>query len=211
MRRSEYLAMYRVEDDHWWYRTLHELVLGYVPANRSLRVLDAGCGTGRLLELLRPHGRAEGCDASLLALHFCRKRGVDAARLDLNTDCLEPCGYDLITSIDVLYHRAVRDDVSVLRKLHAALKPEGRLILQVPAYEWLRSNHDEAVHTGRRYTRKEVEAMVKACGFVVEKSTYRVALLFVPIAAVRLLQKLTTHPDRASAPCPSDVKRHSPW
>lgn len=209
MRKTEYEIMYREENSHWWYVSLHELILEYVPQNNpGQRILDAGCGTGRLLQLLQSRGAAAGCDASDLALHYCAKRGVSAFKYDLSSCSLEPAGFDVITSIDVLYHRGVLDDEAVLRNMYGALKPGGRLILQVPAYEWLRSSHDDAVHTGRRYTRERVIRMLKACGFIVEKATYRVTLLFIPIALVRLARR-TVRLNRANPDGASDVKKHS--
>ncbi|MCX6562855.1 MAG: class I SAM-dependent methyltransferase [Candidatus Aminicenantes bacterium] len=63
MKRHEYERMFRFEDWYWWYRGLHELVgsevkqlnLGRVPT-----ILDAGCGTGRMMELLRSRGQVKG-------------------------------------------------------------------------------------------------------------------------------------------------------
>lgn len=210
MNEVEYIAMYEAEDTHWWYVSLHSLILQQMPRMmRKLRILDAGCGTGRLLQLLSATSAIEGCDVSETALSLCRKRGLTAiTHTDLNRVTLEHDRYDVITSIDVLYHREVKDDGAVLREMYSALKPGGLLILQVPAYEWLRSRHDDAVHTGRRYTRPKIEQLVTSCGFTIEKTTYRVTLLFVPIALARLAKNLVRRhsTEREAA---SDVKRHS--
>ena len=209
MRKAEYEIMFREEDSHWWYIGLHDLILSYVPqALPGLRILDAGCGTGRLMQLLQSRGTAAGCDASALAVHFCLKRGMRPLWTDLNMCSFEQGRYDIITLIDVLYHRAVKDDRAVVHKLYAALQPGGRLILQVPAYEWLRSSHDDAVRTARRYTRKQAARMVRSCGFFVEKATYRVSLLFVPIALVKLARKMV-RPGGTGEEGASDVRKHS--
>lgn len=208
MRAEEFEIMHREEDTHWWYVTLHEFVLDHMPQNRpAQRILDAGCGTGRLLQLLRLRGAAEGCDASDLALHYCELRGVHAYKSNLSTDSLEPSCYDVITAIDVLYHRNVINDKAVLSSFYSALKPGGRLILQVPAYDWLWSSHDDAVHTARRYTRKQLVRMARDRGFFVEKATYRVSLLFAPIAMVRLIRSIF-RTGRTVSTGASDVRRH---
>ena len=209
MNEDEYIIMYEAEETHWWYVSLHDLILRSVPRNLpSLTIFDAGCGTGRLLQLLSPYGSVQGCDASETALHCCRKRGLTTvAQADLNTMTLAQESYDVITLIDVLYHAGIRDEHAVLKKLHAALKPGGVLLVQVPAYEWLRSDHDRAVHTRRRYSRPEIVAMLRDCGFLVEKATYRVGLLLLPIAMVRLARNLVRlHTTGAEAA--SDVKKH---
>jgi SAM-dependent methyltransferase len=209
MNWIEYKKMYDLEDTHWWYVALHRLVLDTVrQRGYPLRILDAGCGTGGLCRVLAGSGSVQGCDAALLALYFCAKRGVRAIRSDLNTAVLEPEGYDVITSLDVLYHRNIKNAETVVRKMYSALKPGGTLILQVPAYAWMRSSHDDAVHTGRRYTRKQVEHMMRSSGFSIEKATYRVTLLFIPIALTRLARKLV-RAGRIGAAA-SDVKRQPP-
>jgi 2-polyprenyl-3-methyl-5-hydroxy-6-metoxy-1,4-benzoquinol methylase len=129
-------------------------------------------------------------------------------RSDLNTIDLGIERYDIITSIDVLCQRQIDDDLSVCRKFLDALRPGGLLVLQVPAYEWLRSSHDDAVQTGRRYTRSGVVSMLRSSGFFVERATYRVGLFFLPIAALRTLGNLMRRLTGRS-PSGSDVKQHS--
>jgi len=194
MNIAEYRRMFEAEDQHWWYVGLHELVMCHVTAEaercgRPLRILDAGCGTGRLMQLMSAYGEVEGYDASEEALHYCRKRGLEASLADLNDLQLEGDRYDIITSIDVLYHTGIRDDVAVLKRLYAALKPGGMLILNLVAHECLRSSHDIAVHTRERYTRQSLLARVESAGFSAGYAAYRVCFLFPLIAGYRMLQR----------------------
>lgn len=193
MNRIEYARMYEAEDLHWWYVGLHKLILGTIRREsrrlgRSLDIFDAGCGTGRLCQLMTAHGhRVEGCDASEEALRLCRLRGIDTMVMaDLNSVELAPARYDVITSIDVLYHTGVTDDVAVMRRLWSGLKPGGMLILNLVALEFLRSTHDIAVHTRERYTRKTLSERLQAAGFDVSLVSYRVGTLFPFIAFYRL-------------------------
>lgn len=187
MNRLEYKKMYEVEDGHWWYSSLHGLILHFIKCEGdSLRILDAGCGTGRLCQLMRPHAQVLGCDLSLLALYFCAKRGISSTfQADLNTADLGQEQFDAITSIDVLYHRAIRSDDAVIEKFHRALKPGGVLILNLPAFNFLMSEHDRAVHTARRYRKRELRTMLEQHGFTVEKVSYRMFFLFFAVAAIR--------------------------
>ena len=86
---AEYARTYRIESRHWWFVGLHELILRCLPLQPDegpLRILDAGCGTGRLLERMSPYGACEGLDASEVALGFCRSRGLSTLRhVDLNS------------------------------------------------------------------------------------------------------------------------------
>ena len=122
--------MYRVEDFHWWYRALHELILAAVSreyrSKGALAILDAGCGTGRLCQLLQPYGSVAGFDLSDEALSCCRERGVgNLFRADLNAFAVRPGSFDMITSIDTLYHQWIIDERAILKKFREALKPGG--------------------------------------------------------------------------------------
>lgn len=210
MQDAEYQKMYEAEDTHWWYASLHDLILRSLPkASRNrLRIFDAGCGTGRLLQLMADRGEIHGCDISDLSVKYCRARGLAVEQDNLNAADLRQCSYDVVTAIDVLYHEWVLDDRRVLKKLYNGLKPGGTLILQVPAYEWVRSDHDKAVLTRRRYTRQQVVAMLNDSGFEIAKATYRVSLLFVPIVIVRIIQRYSGNID-SEVPRSSDVRKHS--
>ncbi len=197
MNEREYLKMYEVEEYHWWYVSLHNLITAFVALEKRagipLKILDAGCGTGRLCQLLQRFGQVAGCDISDTALSFCAERGISGLfKADLNSIKMRNSYYDVITAIDLLYHQAISDDSQVVGKFFNALKPGGVLILNLVAHEFLRSCHDIAVHTRKRYNRSEVVKMLEANGFVVEKATYRLGILFLPFALCRLARRLAS-------------------
>lgn len=208
MRDAEYGTMFAAEETHWWYASLHRLIRDVVAGERSrkgpLEIFDAGCGTGRLCQLLSEFGAVSGCDISPLAVGRCLERGLSAiSLLDLNEREIGRSRYDVICSIDVLYHQWVRDEAAVLKKLGDALRPGGVLIFQSPAFRFLRSRHDAAVLTERRYTTKQVRKLLEEAGLVVERITYRIFFLFPVIAAYRLVLK--PFAARSGADAVSDV------
>lgn len=208
MQDDEYRKMYEAEETHWWYVSLHDLVARFVACEHvrkgSLLIYDAGCGTGMLCRILSQYGRVSGCDISDQALSFCRMRGLqEVEKADLNTFDPGDEQFDVVTSIDVLYHDGVLDEIPVLKKFYDSLRPGGILIINLPAYEFLRSSHDLAVKTARRYTRSTVIQLLKRTNFIIEKSTYRVGLPFFPIAAYRLA--LRPFAARAASVSGSDV------
>src|SRR5262245_23559719 len=82
MNEHEYALMRQVEDSYWWYAVLREAVAAEVKAQVAgrpeVRILDAGCGTGGMMETLRKQNASwhvSGVDYSAEALEHTRKRG----------------------------------------------------------------------------------------------------------------------------------------
>ncbi len=191
MNRDEYGRMYAVEDVHWWYRGLRALtwqLWNALPDKPAGPLLDIGCGTGGTLIGAPVSG--VGADMSPEALRFCRERGQrQLARADASALPFRDASFAGALMLDVLYHRAVVDPAAALLEARRVLKPKGVLIVNVPAYNWLLSSHDAAIHTARRFTRSELRALLATAGFRVERITYWNTLLFPAAAAVRLLRK----------------------
>ena len=212
MEKIEYEVMYNVENDFWWYRGLHDLVLRFVrPAaagpKKTLRILDAGCGTGRMLELLQPYGEVEGFDFSTEALRFCAQRGLAAvSQQDLTTWQGDQNVYDVIISLDTLCHESITDEDSIVKAFHRALKPGGMLIVNLPAFELLRRRHDQAVHTKKRFTKKETITRFQAIGFFISNASYRLPYLFLIMLGKNWLERLS-----GSARVESDLKMPPRW
>ncbi len=145
-----------------------------------------------------------GVDVSPLALAHARNRvdcplclgSVERLPFASNT-------FDLALSLDVLYHAAVADDVAALRELARVVRPGGAVIINAPAYEALRSSHDRAIHTGRRYTRRELRRKVERAGLAAARCTYWNTLLFAPIALVRLWRRRQARSDSDLRPTPA--------
>ncbi len=196
MNPREYLAMFEVEDRHWWYRGVRCDVANAMarfapPAGGSGRLLDAGCGTGGLLAGLREsHARTEtGIDISMEGLSLARSRGLRRlVRGSVSRLPFASGAFDVITSIDVLAHREV-DEREALSEFRRCLKEDAVLILQLPAFDWLRGGHDDAVWTKRRLHKTEVERLLREAGLSLRRSFYRNSFLFPAAALRRLLSR----------------------
>lgn len=211
MEPSEYQMMYEVEDRHWWYVGMQRLttqLLHQVYGDQSaLNILDAGCGTGAAARHLSSFGTVTGLDFSQLALSFCQQRGLRyLSRGTVTRLPFADASFDLITSFDVLYHKAVGAYQHALAEFHRVLKPRGRVLLRLPAYNWLRGHHDEVIHTEHRFTARELRQALAEAGFYNEKITYANSLLFPAAAGKRLLDRFL--PVDATQ---SDVKPNPPW
>jgi len=178
-----YEILYRTEATHWWLAARRNIVLDSIrqhyPDRHDLYMLDAGCGTGLMLQELGPLGTAEGVDISDEALQFCRMRGLDKVRnadvLDLPFDAGR---FDFITALDVLEH--LDDDTGALREFDRVLKPGGRAFIFVPAHRWLWSLQDEVSHHKRRYIGRTLREAVLSGGLEVERLTY-VSTFLLPV------------------------------
>lgn len=211
MEPREYGTMFRVEDRHWWYmgmQRITETILGEVAAEWDQpHILDAGCGTGAALQHLARIGDAVGCDFSAEALRFCRRRGL--SRLSQASVAGLPFAddtFDLITSFDVLCHRSIRDEGDALNEFFRVLKPEGYLLLRLPAFNWLHSRHDRAVHTARRFSAGGVRRALTGAGFEVVRVSYANMLLFPAALLKRLADRSWPHGEDVS-----DLQVNAPW
>jgi SAM-dependent methyltransferase len=95
-------------------------------------VLDAGCGTGRLLAPLRTEGfDVDGCDASADMIERCRRSAPDATLWVTTLHDLDPPrGYASILCSGVLGLGSTRSqDIRAIERLHDALLPGGTLVL----------------------------------------------------------------------------------
>lgn len=202
MEPHELPQMFAFEEDYWWYRALRRRIFaalrragalsreeGRAPASPPV-CLDAGCGTGMLLAALGPRVRPLGLDSCTAALALARRRGpAPLVRATVEHLPLRDASVDVIVSADVLYHREVRDDVAALREAARCLKPGGVLVLNLPALAALRSVHDDAVHTARRYTTAEVREKLARAGLAPIEVRYWNWILLPPIALLRLLRR----------------------
>ncbi|MBO0859519.1 MAG: methyltransferase domain-containing protein [Chloracidobacterium sp.] len=194
MQSEDYENLYRLEEDFWWFAGMREITATmfapFLPPGDRV-ILDAGCGTGGNLEWLARYagrGRVVGIDLISTAIEFCRKRNhkrlVQASATDLP---FAGESFDLITSFDVLSHILGRGaDERAAREMFRVLKPGGIAFVRGAAYEWMKSDHDRALGTERRYRLNELREKLNRAGFEILRETYANTLLF-PLAAIRRL------------------------
>lgn len=201
--------MAAVELRHWWYggmRAVNAALLDPLYEGRpGVRILDAGCGTGGDALYLARYGKVVGLDYAAEAAPLAGDRLPGRfARGSVLALPFADASFDLVTSFDVLYHAGVPDEAPALAEARRVLRPGGRLLVRLPAYEWLRSRHDRQVHTRRRYTAADARRLLEGAGFCVERASYALSLLFPLPAAARLLERLTPdHGDESAMGMPS--------
>lgn len=203
MERKVYDQMAQLDSSHWWFtarrRILDRVIERFVKPPRDARILELGAGTGHNLAMLSRFGSVEASELDPIARKLASERlgrpVVEAALPDLSmfpADC-----YDLIALLDVLEH--VPDDKASMAAIYKLLKPGAALLITVPINPWMWSAHDAAHHHHRRYRKREIRDLATQAGFEIDLLSPFNSLLFPPIAAVRLLGKMTGRDDSDDA------------
>jgi SAM-dependent methyltransferase len=213
MMRDEYRVMFEVEDGHWWYRGMRRNLVALLKRHFDWTLhprplaLDAGCGTGANLQKLLtgfggeiPSFRACGFDLAGEALEFSQQRGLTGhlAQGSITAIPFASNNFDLAISLDVINN--LPDDQPAFEEIGRVLKPGGLFILNLPAYQFLYSEHDLAIRCQRRYNAKMVSDRLERAGLRVVRQTYLNTLLFPPAALVRLVKarKVSARPELIS-------------
>jgi SAM-dependent methyltransferase len=201
MDEAELQAMLATDERHWWYRGRRRViraVLDELPLPAGARILDAGCGSGRMLDELAHYGTVSGIDVSEAAAAAARARGHSDVRVGpLEALPWEDDSFDLVTAFDVIEHTP--DDRRTLAELRRVTRPGGNALITVPAYQRLFSAHDVVNHHYRRYDRASLFAAAHAAGWRPDRSTYFNSILLAPAAAVRLARRRRGHEPKGGA------------
>lgn len=171
------------QPDYWWYRVRSRLLRIVFEPHLGVRerVLDVGSADGPSVGWLRgsthvtvdidPRGlEAGGVCASALALPF---------RSD---------SFDVVGAFDVIEH--LDPESAAVGELTRVLRPGGRLLVAVPAYQWAWTDFDVQNGHHRRYTRARIVAALEAAGMEVHRSTYAFTSMFPLFAAERMARKV---------------------
>jgi SAM-dependent methyltransferase len=190
MTEDELQAMIAADEGHWWYRGRRRVLRAAIerlPLVPGPRVLDAGCGSGRMLDELAHYGRVCGVDLSSEAVAAARSRGHEVVRAAIEAMPFGDATFDLVSCLDVIEHTP--DDRATLAELLRVTRPGGLLIATVPAYQALWSWHDEVNRHFRRYDARGLRAVARGAGWDVVGDTHFNGLLLAPAAAVRIAQR----------------------
>ena len=170
------------DPDNWWYfgrLELLKLLIKPLDKNKINNILEIGPGLGINIKLLSSYGTVDILEIDQYFVDQIKKSNKkinhfsDISQIDKK--------FDLIVMMDVLEH--IEDSENFINDLSKILNFEGSLILSVPAYPKLFSDHDIQMKHFRRYTKKmltkELSNNFKNCRF------YRYNFILLPI---RILQ-----------------------
>ncbi|MBA3233926.1 MAG: class I SAM-dependent methyltransferase [Propionibacteriales bacterium] len=173
------------QPDYWWYRARADLLhaaLGELLGRPAL-MLDVGSADGPSVGWTRGVHRSVAIDVDIRGLR--PGEGVQASALALP---FADKTFDRVGAFDVIEH--CEPEAQALGELVRVLKPGGRLLMSVPAYQWAWSDHDVMAGHHRRYTRARLLDAVERAGLVVVRSTYAFTAVFPFFVAERVARWL---------------------
>lgn len=198
MKSCEYQNIYALEDSHWWYCHLRSLVLAalkrFLPdPSADLKLLDAGCGTGGLLRTLTSstYHRLIGMDISAEALKFCQLRSLKGlVQASVTYLPFKKESLDVIISLDVVtFLDREEDRERAIKGILDVLKKGGIFIFNLPAYNFLKSEHDKAIGMKYRFGKKDIRRYCLEYGWSLETLFYWNSFLFPIIFIIRIVKK----------------------
>lgn len=155
-------------------------------ALRPTTILDVGCGDGFTGEqLVSALGASELWGVDLHASEeSCARQSRSGFQYVQHLEQVRSGEFELGLLCDVIEH--VADDVSLVKSVLSRLAPSGHLLLTVPSFQALFSEHDRALRHYRRYSLSELRRTIDAAGADSLVDGY----LFGSLLPVRVLAKL---------------------
>ena len=212
MNKSEYRLYSDVEHDHWWFRARREAlneILLKIDDKKEKSVLDVGCGAGGNFKLLyNSFKSADGVDNNSEAVYYSRKNSDNKVELhDANALSKIETHYDLVSFLDVLYHKDIINYLSVLRDTFEILNKDGYILIADGAFNVLSGQHSEYVHGSRRFTKRKLISDLESLGSEIIISRYWGFLLFFIIFLKRrVIEKIPFFTSNSS-----NVEQSSPF
>jgi len=129
-------------------------------------ILDVGAGIGLFADIVRQKGGNVVCfEPDVMQAEIIDNKGITAYT---SLDPIENESFDFIYSFNVLEH--IENDTEALESWASKLKPGGKMLIYVPAFNVLFSSMDKKVGHFRRYTRKTLTQKVTDAGLKIVKT-----------------------------------------
>lgn len=188
MNPSEFANIASAEPGHWWYRGMFRILRGildrHVAPLQPKRVIEAGCGTGFTASSLQAERgwRIVPADIGKAGLAYARASGLERlTNADVRHLPFADRSCDALLSLDVIVHLPRGEEGAAISEFARVLRPGGRMVLRVAAFDALRSRHSIFIDERQRFTRPRLVEAAKQCGLSIVRATYCNTLL-VPVA-----------------------------
>ncbi len=190
MEQQVYSLFSEIQATHWWFvarrRIIADVLQKFLRTRATQRIAEIGCGTGAMLPMLAQFGEAWGIDNSPEAVQLCLNKKIPHVYLE-NDPAWRATQFEGMAFFDVIEH--VPDDVAFMKNCLAQLQHQGWVVITVPAFMFLWSEHDVLNQHYRRYNAPQLRRVIAQVGLQLERMTYFNTLLFPAIAAARMATK----------------------
>lgn len=188
---------------HWYYWAKAKVVSKWINQIQPNTILDVGAGSGFFSSYLLEHATAQ--EAWCVDINYEADSDVTCADKPLHfRKSVGELDADLLLFMDVLEH--VEDDAGLLMEYAAKVPKGAKILVSVPAFKFLWSGHDVFLGHYRRYTLKEVRAVLTKAGLSVIDGGYFYGFVFPIAASIRMMQNIFF---KGSEP-KSQMQKHSP-
>ncbi|MDR2776020.1 MAG: class I SAM-dependent methyltransferase [Tannerella sp.] len=145
---------------------LEKLVTGYIPC--SGKILDIGAGIGTFAQKIR----SKGFNVHCIEPDYSQRKQIEKMGLPVSdsVEDTEDGSVDYIYSLNVLEH--IENDMETMTLWAKKLKPGGKILVYVPAFNILYSSMDKSVGHYRRYRKKTLAERFRNVGLEIEKAKY---------------------------------------
>ena len=192
MESEVYLRHIENEGSHWWFAARREIIFSVIEKNINykmgqINILDFGAGSGTNIDMLSKFGTVYVYEKDENTLNFLKEKYCHSKKVKITNEIKKEEFFDLILVADVIEH--IKDDRATLNYLNGLLNKNGKILITVPAFNFLFSNKDKVLRHYRRYTKTQMNKIMSK-NFEIIKLSYFNFFLFIPIAISILFLKI---------------------
>mgnify|MGYP000370761141 CR=1 FL=1 len=165
--------LYKVESNHFWFKCRRKKIVNFFKKYISThqKIIEIGAGTGSVSRALVNEGYKPAVgELHLSGLYYAKTYGIkDLYQFDLfSPPFLNE--FECVGMFDVLEH--LEEGTLAIKSVAKMLKPKGRIVLTVPAHNWLWNRDDKIAGHKRRYSKETLVSVVESSGFSVLEVRY---------------------------------------
>lgn len=187
MREDVYKRHIENFDDHWWFEGRKNIIKKILKKNfkKKIKILDYGAGSGVNIEMLSKFGKVDIFEPHKDTAKYLKKKFINK-KFKVLKKVSNKKNYDLIILADVLEH--IKNDKKKIKELSLKLKKNGKILITVPAYNFLFTKKDIILGHYRRYKTNEIKNIF--LDFNIKKLSYFNSILFLPISICLIIYKI---------------------
>ena len=147
-----------------WY---NNWLFSFIKPHIKGEILEVGVGIGNFIKMLSKRGRVTAIDVNKDYIKMLKDKklvsSVGYGDVEKGRYFFGDKKFDSIVCLNVVEH--IRNDKKAVSNMNKLLKKGGKLILLIPAHNYLFSNFDKELGHFRRYSKKEVAELIENSGF----------------------------------------------